>query len=170
MDEVGISAAATSGGAAGETGAGLMAEQVQEGVTPSPGARNYGYPDEFMMFAFKVNPSSALWPLMGHQLTSCSSTHKVCLQSTTGGKQVLDKQKSPNGSVSDVCAVSCQCLASGQVDDCKRLDKHPRGSCPYAHPGDVARRRHPSRYQALLCPEIRAVRSHFQPWEQTVVC
>jgi len=89
MDEVDISAAATSGGAAGETGAGLIAEQVQEGqqvVTPTPGARNYGYPDEFMMFAFKVNPSSALWPLMGHQLTSCSSTDKVCLQSTTGGK------------------------------------------------------------------------------------
>eukprot|EP00775_Hariotina_reticulata_P001762 gene1762-2102_t len=98
MDEVDVSAAASSGGAAGEAGACLIPEQVPDSlqdITPTPGARNYGYPDDFMMYAFKV-------------------------------------------------------------DDCKRLDKHPRGSCPFAHPGDVARRRHPSRYQALLCPEIRA--------------
>eukprot|EP00879_Flechtneria_rotunda_P029542 GHRR01031960.1.p2 GENE.GHRR01031960.1~~GHRR01031960.1.p2 ORF type:complete len:145 (+),score=19.79 GHRR01031960.1:287-721(+) len=63
---------------------------------PVPGARNWGYNDQFMMNVFKVEP-------------------------------------------------------------CTRADKHPRGSCPYAHPGDVARRRHPSRYQALLCPEVRAV-------------
>lgn len=44
-----------------------------------------------------------------------------------------------------------------QVELCTRTDKHPRGSCPFAHVGDVAHRRHPSRYQALLCPEVRAV-------------
>eukprot|EP00882_Tetradesmus_deserticola_P014805 GHRQ01015754.1.p1 GENE.GHRQ01015754.1~~GHRQ01015754.1.p1 ORF type:complete len:197 (+),score=57.84 GHRQ01015754.1:257-847(+) len=43
-----------------------------------------------------------------------------------------------------------------KVEACSRTDKHPRSSCPHAHPGDVARRRHPSRYQALLCPEVRA--------------
>ncbi|WIA40058.1 hypothetical protein OEZ86_013476 [Tetradesmus obliquus] len=70
-------------------------QQAQQITTPIPGARNYGYPDDFMMYAFKV-------------------------------------------------------------EACNRTDKHPRGSCPYAHPGDVARRRHPSRYQALLCPEVRS--------------
>lgn len=44
-----------------------------------------------------------------------------------------------------------------KVEMCKRLDKHDRESCPYAHPGELARRRHPSLYQALPCPEARAV-------------
>ncbi|KAF6256689.1 hypothetical protein COO60DRAFT_1657117 [Scenedesmus sp. NREL 46B-D3] len=70
-------------------------QQAQQLVPTIAGARNYGYPDDFMMYAFKV-------------------------------------------------------------EVCSRTDKHPRGSCPHAHPGDVARRRHPSRYQALLCPEVRA--------------
>ncbi|WIA19781.1 hypothetical protein OEZ85_005693 [Tetradesmus obliquus] len=113
MDE-GEAGAASSSGAAGEaelqdaSAAGgaeqqeqaqqhlqQQQQQAQQLITPIPGARNYGYPDEFMMYAFKV-------------------------------------------------------------EACNRTDKHPRGSCPYAHPGDVARRRHPSRYQALLCPEVRS--------------
>jgi hypothetical protein len=40
---------------------------------------------------------------------------------------------------------------------CKRIDKHDREKCPYAHPGELARRRHPSLYKALPCPEARAV-------------
>jgi hypothetical protein len=44
-----------------------------------------------------------------------------------------------------------------KVEMCKRVDKHDRESCPYAHPGELARRRHPSLYQALPCPEARAV-------------
>lgn len=44
-----------------------------------------------------------------------------------------------------------------KVEMCKRVDKHERESCPYAHPGELARRRHPSLYQALPCPEARAV-------------
>eukprot|EP00775_Hariotina_reticulata_P007487 gene7487-7696_t len=43
-----------------------------------------------------------------------------------------------------------------KVEMCKRIDKHDRGKCPYAHPGELARRRHPSLYQALPCPEARA--------------
>jgi hypothetical protein len=42
---------------------------------------------------------------------------------------------------------------------CKRVDKHDRQECPYAHPGELARRRHPCLYQALPCPEARAVSS-----------
>lgn len=44
-----------------------------------------------------------------------------------------------------------------KVEMCKRVDKHERESCPYSHPGELARRRHPSLYQALPCPEARAV-------------
>jgi hypothetical protein len=44
-----------------------------------------------------------------------------------------------------------------KVEMCKRVDTHDRQSCPYAHPGELARRRHPSLYQALPCPEARAV-------------
>lgn len=44
-----------------------------------------------------------------------------------------------------------------KVEMCKRVDKHDRENCPYAHPGELARRRHPSLYQALPCPEARAV-------------
>lgn len=51
-----------------------------------------------------------------------------------------------------------------QVEACKRQEKHARGSCPYAHPGDVAQRRHPDSYQALLCPEVRAVRAELGCW------
>lgn len=61
-----------------------------------PGQRNYGYPDYFIMYSFKVQP-------------------------------------------------------------CTRLDTHTRDNCPYVHNGDVLARRHPSLYQALLCPEARAV-------------
>lgn len=43
-----------------------------------------------------------------------------------------------------------------KVEPCKRQEKHARGSCPFAHPGDVAQRRPPDAYQALLCPEVRA--------------
>ncbi|KAF6265843.1 hypothetical protein COO60DRAFT_765036 [Scenedesmus sp. NREL 46B-D3] len=43
-----------------------------------------------------------------------------------------------------------------KVEMCKRVDKHDREKCPYAHPGELARRRHPSLYKALPCPEARA--------------
>ncbi|WIA31900.1 hypothetical protein OEZ86_002761 [Tetradesmus obliquus] len=43
-----------------------------------------------------------------------------------------------------------------KVEMCKRVDKHDREECPYAHPGELARRRHPSLYKALPCPEARA--------------
>jgi len=49
------------------------------------------------------------------------------------------------------------CRECVQVEMCKRVDKHDREQCPYAHPGELARRRHPSLYQALPCPEARAV-------------
>lgn len=44
-----------------------------------------------------------------------------------------------------------------KIEMCKRTDQHDRKECPYAHPGELARRRHPSIYQALPCPEARAV-------------
>jgi hypothetical protein len=75
MDE-GEAGAASSSGAAGETelqdasAAGepeqqeqvqlnLQQQQGQQLVTPIAGARNYGYPDDFMMYAFKVGPHCA---------------------------------------------------------------------------------------------------------------
>jgi hypothetical protein len=54
-----------------------------------------------------------------------------------------------------------------QVEMCNRVDKHDREKCPYAHPGELARRRHPSLYQALPCPEARAVSS---PGQSLCVC
>jgi hypothetical protein len=41
---------------------------------------------------------------------------------------------------------------------CSRKDRHDWKICPYAHPGEVARRRHPRGYTAVLCPAKTAVR------------
>jgi hypothetical protein len=35
----------------------LQQQQTQQLASPIAGARNYGYPDEFMMYAFKVGPA-----------------------------------------------------------------------------------------------------------------
>jgi hypothetical protein len=39
----------------------------------------------------------------------------------------------------------------------KQGQKHEWEQCVYAHRGERARRRHPSKYQAVQCPEARAV-------------
>lgn len=39
----------------------------------------------------------------------------------------------------------------------KQGHKHEWEQCVYAHRGERARRRHPSKYQAVQCPEARAV-------------
>jgi len=59
MDEVDVSAAASSGGAAGEAGAGLVLAGSGQSADyhANTRARNYGYPDQFMMYAFKVYPA-----------------------------------------------------------------------------------------------------------------
>jgi hypothetical protein len=44
-----------------------------------------------------------------------------------------------------------------QVVLCPRRDPHDWEKCVYAHRGEKARRRHPSKYQAVQCPEARAV-------------
>jgi hypothetical protein len=40
----------------------------------------------------------------------------------------------------------------------RALCRHDWKICPYAHPGEVARRRHPRGYTAVLCPAKTAVR------------
>lgn len=42
---------------------------------------------------------------------------------------------------------------------CPRSESHVWEKCLYAHRGERARRRHPSKYQAVQCPEARAVSS-----------
>lgn len=74
--------------------------------------------------------------------------HSSCLQGAAAAALAPEQR----------CALTLstnQCL---QVEPCRQQEKHARGSCPYAHPGDVAQRRPPGTYQALLCPEVRAVR------------
>eukprot|EP00879_Flechtneria_rotunda_P029508 GHRR01031919.1.p1 GENE.GHRR01031919.1~~GHRR01031919.1.p1 ORF type:complete len:150 (+),score=14.24 GHRR01031919.1:143-592(+) len=39
-----------------------------------------------------------------------------------------------------------------KIEMCSRKDRHDWKVCPYAHPGEVARRRHPRGYTAVLCP------------------
>jgi hypothetical protein len=73
MDE-GQAGAASSSGAAGETALpdasasghpGLQdqqQQQTQQLASPIAGARNYGYPDDFIMYVFKVG--SVVWALL----------------------------------------------------------------------------------------------------------
>eukprot|EP00878_Enallax_costatus_P036654 GHUV01041186.1.p1 GENE.GHUV01041186.1~~GHUV01041186.1.p1 ORF type:complete len:203 (+),score=52.72 GHUV01041186.1:845-1453(+) len=44
-----------------------------------------------------------------------------------------------------------------KIEMCSRKDRHDWKICPYAHPGEVARRRHPRGYTAVLCPAKTAV-------------
>ena len=44
-----------------------------------------------------------------------------------------------------------------QIDLCPRRDPHDWERCLYAHRGEKARRRHPSKYKPVQCPEARAV-------------
>ncbi len=44
-----------------------------------------------------------------------------------------------------------------KIDSCPRRDPHDWEQCLYAHRGEKARRRHPSKYKPVQCPEARAV-------------
>jgi hypothetical protein len=69
-----------------------------------------------------------------------------------------------------------------KIDLCPRREPHDWEQCLYAHRGEKARRRHPSKYKPVQCPEARAVsnlrvqvvvrgrkRPHSQ-WEQRCEC
>ncbi|GBF98930.1 hypothetical protein Rsub_11722 [Raphidocelis subcapitata] len=43
-----------------------------------------------------------------------------------------------------------------KIDMCPRRDPHDWEQCLYAHRGEKARRRHPSKYRPVQCPEARA--------------
>lgn len=51
-----------------------------------------------------------------------------------------------------------QCINILQIAPCTNPEPHDWEDCLYAHKGEKARRRHPSLYQALQCPEARTVR------------
>jgi hypothetical protein len=44
-----------------------------------------------------------------------------------------------------------------KIDLCPRREPHDWEQCLYAHRGEKARRRHPSKYKPVQCPEARAV-------------
>jgi hypothetical protein len=58
---------------------------------------------------------------------------------------------------------SLQCSQNYSPDVCLHgclwCCRHDWKICPYAHPGEVARRRHPRGYTAVLCPAKTAVRA-----------
>jgi hypothetical protein len=111
---------------------------------PPPRVRNYGFCDEFMMQRFKVGGGRG-----------CAG----CLRSSS------------RLSVTHELAPACGWQHThthththrGQVEACKLAEKHQRGTCPFAHPGDSTQRRPPHTYQALLCPEVRAVSTLWRP-------
>lgn len=97
--------------------------------------------DEFLMFKFKIEMCSrkdrCVRPCIGWRLTSPAQL------------QLL----------------SCICDALKHslvwVEELGLLvRRHDWKICPYAHPGEVARRRHPRGYTAVLCPAKTAVRPH----------
>jgi hypothetical protein len=47
-------------------------------------------------------------------------------------------------------------MYSFKIDPCPRRDPHDWEQCLYAHRGEKARRRHPSKYEPVQCPEARA--------------
>lgn len=57
------------------------------------------------------------------------------------------------------------CLA--QILTCPRRHSHDWTSCPYAHSGESARRRDPSVYRPIPCPESKSVSMTIDqdPWE-----
>jgi len=48
-----------------------------------------------------------------------------------------------------------------KVKLCTRRRRHTWSACPYAHRGETARRRDPSTYHAVPCPEMRQVSTLF---------
>jgi hypothetical protein len=80
-----------------------------------------------------------IWPLANTR-NALSSSHSSGLHSTRSSSLRAQHM----GLSTDVLLPPC---------------RHDWKICPYAHPGEVARRRHPRGYTAVLCPAKTAVRT-----------
>lgn len=85
--------------------------------------------DEFLMFKFKIE--------------MCSRKDRCVGPVDSWRLSAVPSKLSPN-----MCLHACSCCC-----------RHDWKICPYAHPGEVARRRHPRGYTAVLCPAKTAVRA-----------
>lgn len=99
-------------------------------------------PDQFWMYSYKVRPG---------QCVRARSRLPRCLAEPGAP---ADGWSQP-GDSHPVYALS----ARAQVAMCPLKHSHDWEKCIYAHEGEKARRRPVHKYQAIQCPEARAVRA-----------